>query len=164
MNTRILAVPALASLCLAAGCASTGAFVSAPEVSLRSVEATDLGFSGQTFVLDFDVRNPNPFPLPVRGVSYGVELDGYRFATGSTPASIMVPASGDAGFAISVELDLLRTAPQLLYTVRDSLERDIPYELSGEFALDIPMVESVPFATRGAVSLREISRQALKTH
>jgi hypothetical protein len=36
--------------------------------------------------------------------------------------------------------------------------------LSGEFALDIPMGESVSFETEGAVRMREISRQALKTH
>ena len=164
MNTRNYAVPAMALLCLTAGCASTGDLLSAPDVSLRNVEATGLGFSEQTFVLEFDVSNPNPFPLPVESISYGVELDGYRFATGATPASITVPASGSAEFAISVEVDLMRTAPQLLYIVRDSLKRDVPYELSGEFALDIPLVESVRFRTTGAVRLREIGRQALKSH
>lgn len=164
MNTRHYTLPAMALLCLTAGCASTGDLLSAPDVSLRNVEASDLGISEQTFVLAFDVSNPNPFPLPVESISYGVELDGYRFATGSTPASIMVPASGTAEFAISVELDLMRTAPQLLYIVHDSLKRDIPYELRGEFSLDIPLVDSVRFRTTGAVRMREISRQALKSH
>ena len=163
MKQRIAVVPVVVSLCLLASCASTGDLVSAPDVSLRNVEATDLGFSEQTFLLAFDVSNPNPFPLPVKSVSYGVELDGYRFATGSTPAAIMVPASGDAEFAISVELNLMRTAPQLLHIVRDSMKRDIPYELRGEFALDIPMAAPVQFETDGAVRMLEISRQALKS-
>lgn len=164
MTRGYLAVSIAVSLSVLTGCASMDDLVSAPEVSLKDVEVTDLDLSGQTFVLAFDVNNPNPFPLPVKSISYGVDLDGYRFASGSTPASIMVPAAGDANFAISVELNLMRTAPQLLFIVRDSLKRDIPYQLSGEFTLDIPMGESVSFETEGAVRMREISRQALKTH
>ena len=164
MTRGFFAVSIAVSLSILSGCASTDNLVSAPEVSLKDVEVTDLDLSGQTFVLAFDVNNPNPFPLPVKSISYGVDLDGYRFASGSTSASIMVPAAGDANFAISVELNLMRTAPQLLFIVRDSLKRDIPYQLSGEFALDIPMGESVSFETEGAVRMREISRQALKTH
>ena len=163
MNKGIVAVPAIVSICLLAGCASTGSLVSAPDVNLRNVEATDLDFSEQTFVLEFDVRNPNPFPLPVRSISYGVDLDGYRFATGSTTAEITVPASGEADFAISVELNLMRSAPQLLYIVRDGLKQDIPYTLSGEFALDLPIAEPLRFQTNGSVRMHEVSRRAFKT-
>jgi LEA14-like dessication related protein len=144
-----------------AGCASTGTLIETPAVDLRNVEATELGFSGQTFVLAFDVANPNPFPLPVRTIAYGVELDGHRFASGATTGGFTIPAAGRSQFEISVELDLLKTSPPLLYAVRDSLKRDIPYELKGEFGLDIPMVESLRFRSVGAVRLSEISRQAL---
>lgn len=162
MNYRIAKATILLSLSLLAACASTGDVISAPNVSLRNVEVTDLEFSGQTFLLGFDVINPNPFPLPVSTVSYGVELDGYRFATGSTKGRFTVPASGDVGFTVSVELDLLRTAPQLLYLVRDSLKRDIPYELSGQFGLDIPLADPVRFSSSGEIRLTAINRQALK--
>jgi LEA14-like dessication related protein len=162
MNKGVIAVPAIVSICMLAGCASTGSLVSPPDVNLSNVEATDLGFSEQTFVLEFDVQNPNPFPLPVTSISYGVDLDGYRFAAGSTPATITVPASGEADFAISVELDLMRSAPQLLYIVRDGLKRDIPYQLSGEFALDLPIAQPLRFETTGAVRMREVSRRAFK--
>ncbi len=164
MRRNVLAAAAASTLFALAGCASTGDLVTAPSVDLRTVEATELGFSGQTFLLAFDVRNPNPFPLPVSSISYGVELDGYRFATGSTAGGFTVPASGQAEFAISVELDLLKTAPPLLYIVKDSLKREIPYELKGEFGLDIPMTDSLRFRNSGAVRLDEISRQALKRH
>ncbi len=164
MKRTIFAAVAAVTLSILAGCASTGSLVSTPAVDLRNVEATELGFSGQTFLLVFDVENPNPFPLPVSTISYGVELDGYRFATGSTAGSFTVPASGQAEFTISVELDLLKTSPPLLYIVKDALERDIPYELDGSFGLDIPMTDPLRFRTSGAVRLSEISRQALKIH
>ena len=162
MNIRRPVATLLLSLCLLSGCASTGNIVSSPDVNLRNVEVTDLDFSGQTFLLSFDVTNPNPFPLPVSVVSYGVTLNGYSFANGSTNGRFTVPASGDAEFSISVELDLLQTAPQLLYLVRDSLKQDVNYELSGKLGLDIPLTEPVRFQSSGAIRMQAVSRQALK--
>ena len=144
-----------------AGCASTASIVDTPQVSLRNVEVTALDFSSQTFLLAFDVINPNPFPLPIESISYGVELDGYRFASGETQGDFTVPASSDGGFAISVELNLMRTAPQLLFIVRDGVHREIPYELKGRFDIDIPFVSPVPFKTSGTIRLHpaEISSE-----
>jgi len=147
-----------------AGCAGTSSLVSAPTVDLDHVEVAELGFSGQTFLLAFNVANPNPFPLPIRSIAYGVELDGQRFASGATEGGFTVPASGQAEFAISVELDLLKTAPPLLYTVKDSLTRDVPYELTGEFGLGIPATEPLRFRSSGAVRFSEFGRQARKPH
>lgn len=147
-NIRVLVIVSLVS-----GCASTDTLINAPGVSLRNVQMTDVDFSRQTFLLGFDVSNPNPFPLPVNAVSYGVELDGYRFATGETAGSFTVPASSDGEFAISVELDLLSTAPQLLHILKEGAKRDIPYELVGELGVDIPFVDPVSFSTSGAVRL-----------
>jgi LEA14-like dessication related protein len=138
---------------LLAGCASTGALVEVPQVSLRKVEVKDVDLKSQTFVLDFDVTNPNPFPLPIQSVSYGVELDGYRFASGETQASFTVPASSDGSFAISVDLNLMRTAPALFFIVREGVYREIPYELEGEFDLDIPLAVPVAFRTRGHIQM-----------
>ncbi len=139
---------------LISGCAGTDTLIGTPGVSLRNVQMTEVDFSRQTFLLGFDVTNPNPFPLPVNAVSYGVELDGYRFATGETAGNFTVPASSDGEFAISVELDLLRTAPQLLHILREGAKRDIPYELKGELGVDLPFVEPVSFTTSGAVRLQ----------
>lgn len=140
----------LATMLLSA-CASTGELISAPDVSLRNVQLTNVELSGQTFLLSFDVTNPNPFPLPISTVSYGVELDSQRFASGRTQGGFTVPASGDGEFAISVELNLLKTAPQLLYVVRDGQKRDIAYELKGELGVDIPLVKPMNFKSSGAV-------------
>lgn len=150
MNVRRYAGLLLATFLLTA-CASTGELISAPDVSLRNVQLTNVELSGQTFLLSFDVSNPNPFPLPISTVSYGVELDSQRFASGRTQGGFTVPASGDGEFAISVELNLLKTAPHLLYIVRDGVKRDIAYELKGELGVDIPLVKPMNFESSGAV-------------
>jgi LEA14-like dessication related protein len=136
------------------GCASTGSFVATPQVSLRDVEVTKLDLNSQTFLLAFDVINPNPFPLPIAAISYGVELDGFRFASGETQGDFTVPASSDGGFAISVDVNLMRTAPQLLFIVRDGVYREIPYALKGSFDVDIPLVSPVPFESSGTIRLQ----------
>lgn len=162
MNTLRPATSILATLCLLSACASTGDLIGTPSVSLRNVEITDIDFSGQTFLLLFDVTNPNPFPLPVSTVSYAIELDGHRFASGSTSGGFAVPSAGDNEFTISVELNLMKTAPQLLFVIRDSVKRDIPYTLSGQFGLDIPLTPPVRFDTSGAIRMQSVNRQALK--
>ena len=137
-------------------CAATQIAVEPPIVSLKNVDVTEVDFSKQTFVLSFDVTNPNSFPLPINYVSYGVKLDKQRFASGETTASFTVPANSDSKFAISVDLDFFRTAPQLLYTFRDAASRDLSYELSGEFGIDIPFVGAVPFEYKGEIRLRPL--------
>ena len=152
MNGRIVIVAAfVTATCLVSACAGMQRAISMPGVSLRNVEVADVSFSDQTFLLTFDVTNPNSFPLPVNYVIYGVTLDDKRFASGQTVTSFTVPAQSDAEFAISVELDLFRTAPQLLFIVRDGTMRDLPYELSGKLGIDIPFVEPVSFKSSGEI-------------
>lgn len=127
--------------------------VSSPKVELTNVEVMGLGFKSQTFLLSFDVRNPNSFALPVKNVSYGVRLDGQRFASGTTASSFSVPAKGVAQFAISVELDLLQTAPRLLSIVRQGDRSHIGYELDGELAVDIPLTPPIAYRTKGSIRI-----------
>jgi LEA14-like dessication related protein len=151
---RLTTTVLIMSLAGLGGCATISEnAISRPVVELRDVEVVGLGFKAQTFLLSFDISNPNPFPLPVSHIKYGLKLDGQQFATGETPCSISIPAGGDSEFAISVELDLLSTAPRLLTTVRNSVRREIPYELKGELGLDIPLTPTVTYRTDGSISL-----------
>ena len=140
------------------GCATTMEdIVRSPSVELRSVEVVGLGFNGQTFLLSFNVENPNPFALPVSSVSYSVKLDGQRFASGQTAGEFSVPASGNGEFAISVDLDLLHSAPQLLSIVRQGVRKDVTYDLDGRFVVDLPLAPAVSFGNSGSIRLRPAS-------
>ena len=136
------------------GCATTlENLVKSPSVELRNVQVVGLGFNSQTFLLSFDVSNPNPFGLPVRSVSYGIKLDGQRFASGKTPSEFSVPANGETKFAISVDLNLLQTAPRLLSILRQSVREDVKYELEGVLAVDIPLTPPVSYRNSGTIRL-----------
>ena len=152
---------AAAGLMLGA-CATLEDIVSAPNVSLRNVHVESLDIDEQTFLLSFDVTNPNPFPLPIKTISYGVELDGMRFASGKTVSSFTVPSGSDAQFAITVNLNLLRTSPELLFVVRDGVRKDIPYTLKGSLGFDIPYASPTHFESTGHVRLFASASQAAR--
>ena len=91
---------------------------------------------------------------PEKLKAYGVRLDGHRFASGETTSGFVVPAGSEGEFMISVDLNLLQTAPELLFIVRDAVHRDIPYVLEGQLGVDIPAVKPVRFETEGMIRLQ----------
>jgi LEA14-like dessication related protein len=141
----------LLAVCLSACATVSEGLIDSPNVSLRNVQVVGLGFKSQTFLLSFDIANPNSFPLPIRNVGYTVKLDGQRFASGETVSEFTVPARGVTSFAISVDLDLLQSGPQLLSTVRGGTSRAVRYELKGRFAVDIPFAPAVSYHDTGQI-------------
>jgi len=124
------------AVCLSACATVPEDLVDSPSVSLRNVQIVGLGFKSQTFLLSFDIANPNPFPLPIRNVGYGVKLNGQRFASGETASEFTVPANGDTSYAISVDPG-----------------REVRYELEGRFAVDIPFTAQVSYQDTGRIRL-----------
>ncbi len=57
-----------------------------------------------------------------------------------------------------MELNLLKSAPQLLYTVRDAARRDVPYALKGSLGVGIPYARPVRFESTGAIRLQARDR------
>ena len=138
---------------LVSGCASTGSLVNSPTVQLTSVELAEMSFRQQTFLLGFDVQNPNPFPLPVQSVRYRLSIDGELFAGGETQSDFSVPSHGDDAFVISVDLDFLSTANQLASLFKGGMRDQVQYDLEGSFAVDIPFVRPVPFRSSGIIDI-----------
>jgi len=154
MNRILMRLQILLLALVLSACASLpDDLVKPPVVQLSNVEIVGLGFNGQTFLLSFDVENPNPFPLPVRSIDYGLKLDGQRFASGETASDFTIPASGDTNFAISVDLDLLQSAPRLLSIVRNGARRELAYELDGHLGVDIPLTPPIKYHNSGTIQL-----------
>jgi LEA14-like dessication related protein len=138
---------------LVSGCATPGPALRTPDVRLESIALDNLGFDRQTFLLGFSVSNPNPFPLPVRSVSYEVLLDDHRFASGATSSDFSIAAMGNGNFAISVEVDLMQSAPKFTALLKSGFDQIVTYQLRGSFGVDIPLVQPVAFVHSGTVQL-----------
>ncbi len=136
-------------------CAGTGAVIDSPEVALTGVELTSANIRRQTFLLSFDISNPNPFPLPVKAVDYEVIFDDQKFAGGETQGSFTVPAYGTDTFAISVELDFLNSTAHLKSLMSGGFRESITYDLRGRLAVDIPLVKPIEFSNSGVINMRQ---------
>jgi LEA14-like dessication related protein len=155
-NIRIM-LQALCCCAIAAstlsGCASPGPVIASPAVRLESVELQKLDLYGQTFLLGFQVHNPNPFPLPVGNVRYEIRLDDERFAGGETRSGFVVAPDATTRFSISVELDLMQSASGFNTLIESGFERTMQYELKGSLSIDLRSAKPVPFAESGRVRL-----------
>lgn len=136
---------------LLSACAGTETLVSSPTVSLTSVELERADFSQQTFLLAFDVQNPNPFPLPVKSLTYKVMFDERQFAGGEARGRFVVPARGDDKFAISVDLDVLSSATHIAALLDNGAPELVNYALQGSLTVDIPYTRPIPFSSSGVI-------------
>lgn len=143
----------LAAILVLSACAGTETLVSSPTVSLSSVELERADFRQQTFLLGFDVRNPNPFPLPVRSMTYRVLLDDEKFAGGEAAGSFTVPARSDDAFMISVDLDILNSAGHLASLMQNGVPDRVNYALEGSLTVDIPFTRPIPFSSSGVIDV-----------
>lgn len=146
-------VAVLVAAVLLNGCATTREMLRSPSVSLTDVELTQAGFDRQTFMLSFNVDNPNPFPLPIKEVRYQINLANEKFASGEAQSNFSIPAGGTGAFDLSVEIDLLKQASALLSVVRSGMRHHVEYELYGSMSVDIPLVQPIAFSNSGSIQI-----------
>ena len=144
------------ALCLAlSACAGTSAIVATPKVELVSVQLDKASFSRQTFLLGFDVSNPNAFPLPVKAVRYRVMFDDESFAGGEAVAAFTIPARGNDQFVISVDLDILSSVSQVSSLLRGGVPEHVSYRVDGSLTVDIPFARPLSFASSGVIQVQD---------
>ena len=147
-------IPAILASFALSGCATTEALVDAPTVTLNSVELESISFGQQTFLLGFDVHNPNAFPLPVRAVRYRVLFDDERFAGGQARGAFMIPANGDGQFALDVDLDIANSASMVTSLLAGGVPDYVRYRIEGSLTVDIPYARPLPFSSSGVINVR----------
>lgn len=150
---RIIPVSMLVAACLwLAACSSLRGDIEPPRVSLNNVQLVNAGLIQQTFRLTLRVQNPNGIPIPIRGMNYAVKLSGNDFASGVTPRSFTLPASGEEMVDIDVTTNILDVGRQLM-RILETRQQDIDYSLSGKVQVDLPFVKALPFSRAGTVNL-----------
>ena len=151
-RTSVLAT-VVATIGTLAACAGPVTLVDSPSIRLTSIDSGHMSFNRQSFVLGFDISNPNPFPLPVQVLNYSVQIADQDFASGKTEGEFTVPANGDSSFAISVDLDMMQQASSITSLLRAGSEGQVSYELNGSLTVDIPFTQAIPFSNKGTISL-----------
>lgn len=89
------------------GCAGVRPGYERPSLLLESFHAIPSEGMTPRFALGLRVVNPNPTPLPLKGISYNVEFEGYRVITGVAGNLATVPAYGESLIEVQAGIDLI---------------------------------------------------------
>ena len=150
MTSRWIA--ALMLVALASGCSSLVPKLETPDLQVVNVEVLRSDLLQQQLRVRMRVTNPNDRSLPVRSITYRMEVAGEQFAEGESDRDFEVPALGSTEFDVNVTANAAGAMLKLLGSGRslDSIE----YRLVGQVKLASGLLRTIPFEQKGAVKLR----------
>jgi LEA14-like dessication related protein len=151
-DTRLLRfVTGVVAATMLAGCAST-LKLEAPQLSVISMKVQSADLFSQRMLVRMRVLNPNARELPVKGISYRIEVNDAELAQGLTDTAFVVPALGEAEFDVQVTANLATALSQILS--RKGSSDTLDYRLVGSVALSSGFLRRIPFDERGSVKLK----------
>lgn len=116
-----------------------------PTLSVINVQLLKSDLWHQELKLRMRVQNPNDRALPVKGLTYQLNVDGQELAHGMSGDSFTVPALGEAEFDMSVSANMAGMLIKLLGQGSNQVE----YQLTGKIALSAGLLRSIPFNDHG---------------
>lgn len=154
----MLKVMVLLSGLVLAGCASWAPGYEKPQINVTSFALAPEKNQGiaPRFLIGLQVINPNRQALPLKGMSYSVEVEGNRILSGAEPDLPRVEGYSSADIVIEASPDLLGSA-RLLNQLISGQQDTFDYLFKARF--DIGAI--LPFVTieeRGSFSLDSLDR------
>ena len=137
-----------------AGCSLLVPKLETPTLSIVSVELADSTLWEQHARVRLRVQNPNDRALPIKGLSYALEIEGQQFAHGVSSAGFTVPALGEAEFDMNMTANMAGAIIKLLGKGSDSLGEEVDYRVTGKISLSEGLLRSIPFEDRGKFKLK----------
>ena len=145
---------AAAAALLLTGCSALAPRLETPELSIVNVELLKGDLWEQRMRVRMRVQNPNDRALPIKGLSYTLEVAGERLASGVSAASFTVPAFGEAEFDMNVTANVASTLFRLLARRDPKLEEQVDYRIAGKISLSEGWLRSIPFEQEGTFRLQ----------
>ena len=147
---RRLLVLSLVCVPLLAGCAVLPKY-EAPKLSVVSLKLQSGDIFSQRVQVRMRVFNPNARELPVKGITYRIEVNEAELGQGATSAPFTVPSMGEVEFDMQFTANLAGALAKLL-SRRNSSE-ELAYRLVGDVNLASGLLRRIPFDERGSVKL-----------
>jgi len=135
---------ALAALGLS-GCSLFVPKLEKPNLSVVSVQMLKSDLWHQELKLRMRVQNPNDRALPVKGLSYELDVADQELAHGMSGDSFVVPARGEAEFDMSVSANMA----SVLIKVLSQGGNQVEYRIKGKISLSTGLLRSIPFDEQG---------------
>ena len=145
-------MPAYLVAALLGGCALFVPKLTPPTLAIVNVQLLKSDLWEQHLKVRVRVDNPNDRTLPVKGLSYTIDVSGQEFASGVSGASFVVPANGEAEFDMNVTANMAGALFKLLGRAGGS--DAIQYRIAGKVSLSEGLLRTVPFEQRGTFKLQ----------
>jgi len=134
------------------GCASA-LQLEAPKLSVVSMKMQSADIFSQRLLVRMRVMNPNSRSLPIKGITYRIEVNDAELAEGVSNTPFEVPAMGEAEFDVQLTANLASALAQFLS--RRGSQDKLDYRLVGSVALSSGFLRRIPFDERGSVDLKK---------
>lgn len=132
------------------GCSLLMPHWQAPTLAVVNIQMGHSDLWQQHLLVRMSVHNPNDRQLPVKGLSYALDVNGEECAHGESGASFVVPARGDAEFDMNVTAN---AAAALLRMFGRGNAAAAQYRIHGKVELSAGILRSVPFDQHGELQL-----------
>lgn len=138
---------------LALGGCATALQLEAPKLSVVSMKMQSADIFSQRMLVRMRVMNPNSRALPIKGITYRIEVNDAELAEGASNTPFEVPAMGEAEFDVQLTANLASALAQFLS--RKGSQDKLDYRLVGSVALSSGFLRRIPFDERGSVDLKK---------
>lgn len=129
MNSQRRLILVAAAAMILGGCAGVRPGYERPSLTLDSFRAIPSDGMTPRFALGLRVVNPNPAPLPLRGMSYNVAIEGHRIVTGVAGDLETVPAYGESVIELQAGIDLISGLRLINDLIQDTRRENVRYNL-----------------------------------
>ena len=143
----------LAAAMWIAGCASVGAKLEAPRLSVVGASMLSADVFSQQFRVRIRAENPNDMALPVKSLDYTLFIEGQSFAQGVSEAAFVVPAKGDKEFELTVRTNFASSIARLVSNLSMENRNTIQYTFAGTVVADMRFSPKFKFNESGTVDL-----------
>ena len=152
-KSRVLITRTILLLCCTltlTACSLFGGYQETPHVSLVGIQPIEMGLLEQRYELQLRILNPNDKEIPVKGLSYSIEINGHEFAYGVSRQPVTIPPFSEALLDVEVVSNLLNVMQQFQKISGES-SNSLKYRLRGKISLAKSLAK-LPFNVEGELS------------
>ena len=131
-------------------CSLFGGYQETPHVSLVGIQPIEMGLLEQRYELQLRILNPNDKEIPVKGLSYSIEINGHEFAYGVSRQPVTIPPFSEALLDVEVVSNLLNVMQQFQKISGES-SNSLKYRLRGKISLAKSLAR-LPFNVEGELT------------
>ena len=136
----------------AIGCAAAQRGLSAPRITVQSLEPLPSSGGQTRFRVSLLVDNQNTEPLRIRGIEFKMRLADQGIIDGNAAVPMTIEALDRQTVTLELGSEILSSLSRLMSFVQGP-ENALPYEIYGEVYLDRRSRQPLQFSTRGQVPL-----------